>query len=128
MSVKYTSHASEVLSQLKQAKARSLEIIGGTAEGHAKTNIRDNNSVISSRLINSMTHQKVDESTVAIGTDVEYAIYVELGHNQQPGRYVPAIGKRLVASHVAAKPFLKPALEGHKDESVQIVKEEYGIR
>ena len=128
MSVKYTSHASEVLSQLKQAKARSLEIIGGTAEGHAKTNIRDNNSVISSRLINSMTHQKVDESTVAIGTDVEYAIYVELGHNQQPGRYVPAIGKRLVASHVAAKPFLKPALEGHKDEYVRIVKGEYGIR
>ena len=127
MSVKYTSNASEVLAQLKQAKTRSLEIIGGTAEGHAKTNIRDNNSVISSRLINSMTHQKVDESTVAIGTDVKYAIYVELGHNQQPGRYVPAIGKRLVASHVAAKPFLKPALEGHKDEYVRIVKGEYGI-
>ena len=64
---------------------------------------------------------------VAIGTDVKYAIYVELGHNQQPGRYVPAIGKRLVASHVAAKPFLKPALEGHKDEYVRIVKGEYGI-
>ena len=127
MSVKYTSHASEVLSQLKQAKARSLEIIGGTAEGHAKTNIRDNGSVITSRLINSMTHQKVDENTMAIGTDVEYGPYVELGHNQKPGRYVPAIGKRLVASHVAAKPFLKPALEGHKDEYVRIVKGEYGI-
>ena len=128
MSVKYTSHASEVLAQLKQAKNRSLEIIGGTAEGHAKTNIRDNGSVITSRLINSMTHQKVNENTMAIGTDVEYGLYVELGHNQQPGRYVPAIGKRLVASHVAAKPFLKPALEGHKDEYVQIVKEEYGIK
>ena len=128
MSVKYTSNASEVLAQLKQAKNRSLEIIGGTAEGHAKTNIRDNGSVITSRLINSMTHQKVNENTMAIGTDVEYGLYVELGHNQQPGRYVPAIGKRLVASHVAAKPFLKPALEGHKDEYVQIVKEEYGIK
>jgi len=128
MSVKYTSNASEVLSQLKQAKARSLEIIGGTAEGHAKTNIRDNGSVITSRLINSMTHQKVDENTMAIGTDVEYGPYVELGHNQKPGRYVPAIGKRLVASHVAAKPFLKPALENHKDEYIRIAKEEYGIK
>lgn len=128
MSVKYTSNASEVLSQLKQAKNRALEIIGGTAEGHAKTNIRDNGSVITSRLINSMTHQKVNENTMAIGTDVEYGLYVELGHNQKPGRYVPAIGKRLVASHVAAKPFLKPALEGHKDEYVRIVKEEYGIK
>lgn len=128
MSVKYTSNASEVLSQLKQAKNRALEIIGGTAEGHAKTNIRDNGSVITSRLINSMTHQKVNENTMAIGTDVEYGPYVELGHNQKPGRYVPAIGKRLVASHVAAKPFLKPALEGHKDEYVQIAKEEYGIK
>ena len=128
MSVKYTSNASEVLSQLKQAKARSLEIIGGTAEGHAKTNIRDNGSVITSRLINGITHQKVNENTMAIGTDVEYGPYVELGHNQKPGRYVPAIGKRLVASHVAAKPFLKPALENHKDEYVRIVKGEYGIK
>ena len=128
MSVKYTSNASEVLSQLKQAKNRSLEIIGGTAEGHAKTNIRDNGSVITSRLINSITHQKVNEDTMAIGTDVEYGPYVELGHNQKPGRYVPAIGKRLVASHVAAKPFLKPALDSHKDEYVRIVKEEYGIK
>jgi len=128
MSVKYTSHASEVLSQLKQVKNRALEIIGGTAEGHAKTNIRDNGSVITSRLINSMTHQKVDENTMAIGTDVEYGPYVELGHNQKPGRYVPAIGKRLVASHVAAKPFLKPALENHKDEYIRIAKEEYGIK
>ena len=128
MSVKYTSNASEVLSQLKQAKNRALEIIGGTAEGHAKTNIRDNGSVITSRLINGITHQKVDENTMAIGTDVANGPYVELGHNQKPGRYVPAIGKRLGASRVAGKPFLKPALEGHRDEYIRIAKEEYGIR
>ena len=35
-----------------------------------------------------------------------YAPFVEFGHSQQPGRYVPAIGKRLVASSVAAHPFM----------------------
>lgn len=123
MSVKYTSHASGILAEMAAAKARALEIIGGTAEGHAK----DKCPVKSGRLQNSITHQRVGEDTEAIGTDVDYAPYVELGHNQQPGRYVPAIGKRLVASHVAAKPFIKPALDNHQDEYVEIVKGEYGI-
>jgi len=33
----------------------------------------------------------------------KYATWVEMGHAQQPGRYVPAIGKRLVASWVEGK-------------------------
>jgi hypothetical protein len=32
---------------------------------------------------------------------------VEYGHRQTPGRYVPAIGKRLVASWVEGQHFLK---------------------
>ena len=32
-----------------------------------------------------------------------YYIYVERGHEQTPGRYVPAIGKRLVAKWVNGK-------------------------
>lgn len=57
--------------------------------------------------------------TVYVGTNVEYAPYVELGHAQEPGRYVPAIGKRLKASHVAGKPFLAPAVTGNMDEVLQ---------
>ena len=33
--------------------------------------------------------------TITITNPVHYASYVENGHRQQPGRYVPAIGKRL---------------------------------
>ena len=124
MSVKYTSYTAEVIAELKAAKKRSLEIIGGTAEGYAKEKC----PVRLGRLIGSIGHQPVNEDTMAVGTDVPYAPYVELGHNQQPGRYVPAIKKRLVASHVAAKPFLKPALENHRDEYLEIVKTEYGIK
>ena len=38
---------------------------------------------------------------------VYYASYVENGHRQTPGRYVPAIGKRLVASWVEGKHMLE---------------------
>ena len=38
---------------------------------------------------------------------VAYAPYVEYGHRQTPGRYVPAIGKRLVKSWVEGQHFLK---------------------
>lgn len=36
-------------------------------------------------------------------TNVFYAPYVEYGHRQKPGRYVPAIGKRLKKSWVTGK-------------------------
>lgn len=59
--------------------------------------------------------------TLYVGSNVEYAPYVELGHYQQPGRYVPAIGKRLVASYVSARPFLRPAIENYTEEYNQIL-------
>ena len=37
---------------------------------------------------------------IDVTNDVEYASYVEFGHRQTPGRYVPAIGKRLKSSWV----------------------------
>ena len=35
-----------------------------------------------------------------LNNPLEYAEYIELGHRQEPGRYVPAIGKRLKADFV----------------------------
>jgi len=37
---------------------------------------------------------------IELNNNTEYASYVEDGHRQTPGRYVPAIGKRLKASWV----------------------------
>lgn len=42
-----------------------------------------------------------------IYNNVEYAPWVENGHRQQPGRYVKAIGKRLVKSWVPGKFMLR---------------------
>lgn len=40
---------------------------------------------------------------IEIINPVEYASYVEYGHRQTPGRYVPAIGKKLKQGWVAGK-------------------------
>lgn len=40
---------------------------------------------------------------IEITNPVEYAAYVEFGHRQDPGRYVPALGKRLKEGWVEGK-------------------------
>ena len=55
--------------------------------------------VITGRLRNSITHE-ISPERASVGTNVQYARFVEFGHRQQPGRYVPQIGKRLVKSRV----------------------------
>lgn len=44
-----------------------------------------------------------DMYKIEIVNPVEYASYVEYGHRQEPGRFVPAIGKRLKESWVEGK-------------------------
>lgn len=127
MAMKFTSHKAEVEQHIRQSVRRALEIVGGTAEGHAKENITQNRSVISGALRNSITHQQRGEDTMVVGTNIEYAPYVELGHNQQPGRYVPAIKKRLVRSFVPAKPYLRPAVENHINEYREIIRNELNV-
>ena len=41
--------------------------------------------------------------TIEIVNPVEYASYVEFGHRQESGRFVPAIGKRLKEGWVEGK-------------------------
>lgn len=44
-----------------------------------------------------------DQYLVTVVNNTEYASYVEYGHRQTPGRYVPALGKTLKASWVPGK-------------------------
>jgi hypothetical protein len=56
---------------------------------------------------------KVDHSgsthSITITNPVHYASYVENGHRQQPGRYVPAIGRRLKKGWVEGQFFMAKA-------------------
>ena len=117
----FTSRVPEVLTATATAAERALEKMGGTAETYAKKKC----PVDTGRLKGSITHKLEGKEAVYVGTNVEYAPYVELGHDQEAGRYVPAIGARLVASHVDGKPFIRPAVEDHADEYKEIAKKEF---
>lgn len=58
---------------------------------------------------------------VYVGTNVYYAPYVEMGHRQQIGRFVPKLGKRLKAPSVKAQPYLRPAFTDHTAEYQSIL-------
>lgn len=107
-----------VLMELKKKTAMALEAIGLQAERNAKLAC----TVDTGRLRNSISHA-VNGDTAFIGTNVEYAPYVELGHHQEPGRYVPKIKKRLKKDWVPPKPFLKPAIEKHTSEYKKIAQQ-----
>lgn len=72
--VKITDNTGQVLSGLKAQAARALEIIGGKAESYTKALT----PVDTGALRNSFTHS-VDGTTVTVGSNLEYSIYVELG-------------------------------------------------
>lgn len=105
---------------------RALERCGMQAEGYAK----DLTPVDTGNLRNSITH-KVLENEVYIGTDAEYAAYVELGtgkyaeggrpdpwvYQDDEGRWHHTHGQR-------AQPYLKPAVTDHKQTYRNIIKDE----
>lgn len=80
MNYTYKDNTDEVLAALESAKKRGLESIGLTAEGYAKKET----PVDTGRLRNSISHATDDEAAY-IGTNVEYAPYVELGARGRPG-------------------------------------------
>ena len=61
--------------------------------------------------------------SVTVTNPVYYASYVEYGHRQTPGRYVPAIGKRLVKSWVEGQHFLKLSEEELREIAPEMLEE-----
>ena len=83
MSYTYKDNTDEVLAALEKAKKRGLEAIGLTAEGHAN----NETPVDTGRLRNSISHATDDEAAY-IGSNVEYAPYVELGARGRQGAHM----------------------------------------
>ena len=113
-----------ILKATNEAIYNALDIIGNKAADYAAALA----PMQTGNLKNSMTSEvSQQEKAVYIGTAVEYAPFVEFGHHQEVGRYVPEIGKRLVRDFVPAKPFLKPAIQNHMDEYKNILETELKI-
>lgn len=128
MSVRFEDNSGEVLSAVQEAAARALEKCGLTAEGYAKRLA----PVETGNLRNSITHQVDDgESTVYIGTNVEYAPYVELGTGKyaEGGRPTPWVyrddnGNYHWTAGNQAQPFLAPAVKDHAQKYRNIIEDE----
>ena len=95
------NHIDEYLKAVDVAKQSGLEKVGLTAERYAKALC----PVDTGRLRNSISHA-VEGDSVYIGTNVEYAVYVEKGTRK-----------------MQAYPYLKPAAQDHADEYKQILLE-----
>lgn len=128
MNIEFTSHAPEVKAAFEAACLRALERCGLQAEGYAKDLV----PVDTGNLRNSITHRVDDaEPAVYVGTNNEYAAYVELGTGiyaeggrQDPWVYQDDEGKWHRTSGQEAQPYLKPAVADHKQTYRNIIKDE----
>lgn len=105
---KITDNSIAVSTEMRSAIIRALEKCGLTAEGYAKKKITENKSVDTGNLRNSITHV-VDaaEPAAYVGTNVEYAPYVELG-----------------TVKMKARPYIKPAVADHAQTYRSIIENE----
>lgn len=109
-----------VLRELDRKVDKTLTMIGLQAVGYAQEYAH----VDTGNLRNSIQSEvDMSDDSVVIGTDVEYAPYVEFGHLQEVGRFVPKIKKRLVQPKAPAYPFLRPAIEQHLEEYKRIAED-----
>lgn len=126
--VRFIDNSGEILREFGEAVQRALERVGEQAEGYAK----DLAPVDTGQLRNSISHA-VDESepAVYIGTNLEYAPYVELGTGQYnpqgrptPWVYQDAKGDWHWTKGNPAQPFLKPAVSDHAQTYQNIIEDE----
>ena len=81
--IKFTSNVNDILSALEKGKRNALTAIGATAETYAK----QETPVDTGRLRNSISHS-IDGEAAYIGSNVEYAPYVELGTSRAKAHHM----------------------------------------
>lgn len=130
MNIETHDNSKEISAEIKAALLRGLEKIGLVAEGYAKKLC----PVDTGNLRNSITHVVDDQEPAAIiGTDNEYAAYVELGTGiyaeggggrPTPWVYQDAKGNWHYTRGNKAQPFLKPAAADHAIQYRKILEDE----
>ena len=101
VSVSVETNADLIKKATAEAITAALEAIGLQAEGYAKLLC----PVDTGNLRNSITHT-TDEQAAYIGTNVEYAAYVEMGTERNPPH-----------------PYIEPAVTDHATEYKSIAEE-----
>lgn len=136
VSIVLTNNIGEIIYMSDNAIDLALEIIGLKAERYAKARCPvgtpESTGIKGYRggtLRNSITHT-VSDNTLSVGTNVEYAPYVELGtgpYFQAPPaweQFDAPKGKGVGHGYVRPRPYLKPAIIDHLDEYKDVIKNE----
>ena len=100
MQVRIVNHADDFNEAIRAKVPIALEKCGLAGEGYAKFKC----PVDTGRLRNSITHA-ISGNTVNIGSNVEYAAYVELGTSRQ-----------------RAQPYLTPAVQNHEAQYYTLIR------
>lgn len=129
------SHRDEVIRAERALAERALEKCGIAAEGFAKKKLTEQKSQtttspVTGNLRASITHV-VQDGEVYVGTNVRYAIYVEMGTGSAnypggrgtPWAYQDINGNWHWTRGQKAKPFLKPAAAEHGEDYKEIIRE-----
>ena len=134
--MQFIDNSGKFLAELEKAKRAVLTRIGEKAEGYAKdlcpvgteesTGIK---GYAGGTLKGSITH-RVNGDVLEVGSNVEYAPYVELGtgpHFVPPPEwehFESEKGKGVGKAYVKPRPYIRPAIEDHRDEYKQIAERE----
>lgn len=118
----------KILAGLNDAVERALMAAGAQAENYCKTY---ETAVDTGNLRNSITHAMESEDTVAIGTPVEYAPYVEWGTGiyaergskakKIPWRYKDEEGNWHITSGMKPVHFMQKGIMNHLKEYAKII-------
>ena len=133
MGVTFNDYSEEVLQAFDEGCLRALERCGLQAEGYAK----DLCPVDTGNLRNSISHKVVDSEPAAyIGTNQEYAPYVELGTGSESTTgggtpkshwvYMGDDGEFHIGKPMKPQPYLKPAVANHIGTYKAIFRDELG--
>lgn len=127
--IDFTDNSKEVKEAFEAACLRALQRCGSQAEGYAIDLV----PVDTGNLRNSISH-KVDpeEPAVYIGTNNEYAAYVELGTGkyaeiggrQEPWVYQDSEGNWHYTHGQRPQPYLRPAVSDHTKTYRAIIEDE----
>lgn len=128
MQITLEDHSDEVLAAMESACLKALETCGLASERYAKKLC----PVDTGDLRDSITHTVSDSEKAAyIGTNSEYAVYVECGTGiyypggrQTPWTYQDENGDWHLTHGQRAKPYIKPAVADHAAQYNRIIEQE----
>lgn len=126
--LKKTQELQDNISSLNQTITDNLaqhylaEAIANTPVGETKTSPDGKYRSVSEHMRRSWEAERINDTTVKVQNTASYASYVNDGHRQQPGRFIPVLGKRLTKSFVKGLHMQEKAEAATRRASEKIMK------